>query len=72
MVDLVIINGKIVSPIEIVSAGIAIDKEKIVAIAAPENLPPATQTIDAAGKYVLPGLIDHMYVLVTPLTFLRS
>lgn len=57
-VDLVIKNGKVVTPTGVVSAGIAIDKEKIVAIAKETSLPPASKTIDASGKYVLPGLID--------------
>jgi D-hydantoinase len=57
-VDLVIKNGKVVTSTGVVSAGIAIDKEKIVAIAKETSLPPASKTIDAGGKYVLPGLID--------------
>ncbi len=56
--DLVIKNGKIVTPNEIISAGIAIDKGKIVAIASEELLPAADKTIDASGKHVLPGLVD--------------
>ncbi len=56
--DLVIKNGKIVNPTGIVSAAIGVDKGKIVAIANEEALPSADRTIDAAGKYVLPGVLD--------------
>ena len=56
--DLVVKNGKIVSPTGIVSAGIAVDKGKVVAIASEESLPSADKTIDAAGKYILPGVCD--------------
>ena len=56
--ELVIKNGKIVTPTEIISAGIAIDKGKIAVIGREDFLPPADETIDATGKYILPGLID--------------
>ncbi len=56
--DLVIKNGKIVRPDGIISAGIGVDKEKIVAITTEGNLPAADKTIDAAGKYILPGVCD--------------
>jgi dihydroorotase (multifunctional complex type) len=58
LVDMVIKNAQVVMPQNTFRAGIAIDKEKIVAIANDELLPPADRTIDAGGKYVLPGLID--------------
>lgn len=57
--DLVIKNCKIVTPTNIVSAGIAIDKGKIVSISDDAILPKAKQTIDAGGKFILPGLIDE-------------
>src|SRR3989304_642769 len=56
--ELVIKNGKLVTPTEIISAGIAIDNGKIVAIGSEDLLPPADKTIDAGGKYILPGLVD--------------
>ncbi len=60
--DLVIRNARIVSPTEITCAGIAIDKGKIVAIGSEEMLPLADNTIDAGGKYILPGVVDpHMH-----------
>ncbi|MFC1861576.1 hypothetical protein ACFLYL_04840 [Chloroflexota bacterium] len=57
--DLVIKYGKIVTPSGTYSGGIAIDKGKIVAIASEEFLPVADKTIDAGGKYILPGVIDE-------------
>ncbi len=40
------------------SASIAVDGEKIVAIGAESNLPKAEQVVDASGKTIIPGLID--------------
>ncbi len=63
MVDLAIVNGTIVNPTGTVKAGIAVDRGKIVAMAAGDNLPPAKQTIDATDRYILPGLIDpHVHL----------
>ncbi len=58
IVDMVIKNGTIVRGSGRERAGIAIDKEKIVAIATELNLPEAKEVIDADGLFVLPGLID--------------
>jgi allantoinase len=58
MYDLWIKNGKIVTGDEIFEGGIAIKDEKIAAVLAPEMAVEATETIDAAGKYVFPGAID--------------
>ena len=58
VVDLVIKNGRIVSSHCIFDAGIAINEGRIVALARESNLPRADVTIDAEGKFVLPGLID--------------
>ena len=57
-VDIVIENGQVVLPSGVVSAGIAVDKEKIVAIAKDEDLPQSDKVIDAKGNYVIPGLVD--------------
>lgn len=56
--DLIVKNGRIVSPGGITSAAIAIDKGKIVAIGSEGFLPSADKTIDADGKYILPGVCD--------------
>jgi len=57
-VDLVIKNGRIVTHAGVTREGIAANKGKVVAIADESLLPPANKTIDANGKYILPGLID--------------
>jgi len=58
VVDTVVKNCKIVSPEGITAEGIAIKEGKIVAIGNDAYLPEAEKTIDAGGKYVLPGIID--------------
>jgi dihydroorotase len=58
MTDLVIHNGRIVHPDGIVDASIAIRDGRILAIGAPDAMPAATETFDAAGLHVLPGAID--------------
>ena len=57
-VDIVVKNCKIVSPEGITPEGVAIKGGKIVAIGNDAYLPEADKTIDARGKYVLPGIID--------------
>lgn len=57
-VDLVVRNGKIVTPYDIVEAGMGVDNGRIVLIAKDTNLPEADASIDAKGGFVLPGLID--------------
>ena len=57
-VDLVIRGGRLVSSTGIMSAGIAIEGGVIVVISRDDALPDARETIDAIGKYVLPGVID--------------
>lgn len=63
VVDTVIKNGQVVSPMGIVRTGIAINKGKIVAIAPEAYLPKANRIIDAKGNYVIPGVIDpHVHL----------
>ena len=63
MIDISIVNGKIVTPNGIVSAGIGVENGTIVSIAKEPNLPAADKTIDAKGKYVFPGIIDgHVHL----------
>ncbi len=68
-VDTVIKNGQLVSADGIARKGIAIDGEKIVAIADDGDLPQARKTIDANGNFILPGIIDvHVHTgLYVPL-----
>src|SRR2546426_10626487 len=56
--DLVINNGKLVIPPDIISSTIGIKGEKIAAIATDLSGFPAKKTIDAKGNYVLPGVVD--------------
>ncbi len=59
VVDIVIKDGQIVFPSGIMRAGIAVDKGKIVALSLESQLPDAHKTIDAKGKYVIPGFVDE-------------
>lgn len=56
--DLVINGGTIVSPDAAYRASIAIKDGVVLAIGAPEAMPPAKDTLDATGLHVLPGAID--------------
>jgi len=63
MVDLIIKNGTIYTAHGSMRAAIAVDEEKIVAIAKEANLPKADKTIDASGKVIIPGIIDlHAHI----------
>lgn len=56
-------NGMVALPQGIVSAGVAVDEGKIVAVAKDANLPGADETIDAGGNFILPGMIDpHLHI----------
>jgi dihydroorotase (multifunctional complex type) len=57
-VDLVIKDGKIVTPRGIFEGSIIADNGLIVGITRDQHLPDADRVIDAKGKPVLPGLID--------------
>ena len=65
MVDLRINNGKIVLPDSVIDATLLIDKGKIVGVTAKNTTIRADQTIDAKGKYILPGGIDPHTHLAT-------
>jgi dihydropyrimidinase len=62
-VDTIVRGGQVVTATEVFDAAIAISGEKIAAIGPEHLLPKADKYIDAAGKYVLPGLIDcHVHL----------
>lgn len=62
-VDTIVTGGRVVTSSDVVEAAVAIEGGKIVAIGPASVLPPAERTIDAGGKYVLPGLIDcHLHI----------
>ena len=66
MADIVIENGWVVTPRETKCASIAVDGNRISKIAPQVDMPAADHTIDAAGKYVIPGLIDmHVHYGIT-------
>ena len=58
ILDIVIKNGKIVSPERILRGSICIKDGKISEILSDGEERQAKQVIDASGKYVFPGFID--------------
>ena len=63
-------GGTIVTPHGEMRAGLAIGDGAIAAIGKESELPQAGRTIDASGKYVLPGLVDphvHFRYVDTPI-----
>ena len=57
--DLIIRGGTVVLPqTDGVAADVAISGERIAAVLAPGTAVDAAETLDAAGKLVLPGVID--------------
>ena len=69
MLDLVITGGKVVTPNGVGVWDVAVEGERIVAVAVPGTLTAdVAKTIDATGKIVVPGGVEaHTHVL-TPLT----
>jgi dihydroorotase len=57
-IDLLVTGGTVVTPESSRRADVAIANGSIVAIEAPGTLSGATETYDAAGRHVLPGVID--------------
>ncbi|MET3661178.1 dihydroorotase family protein [Aquamicrobium ahrensii] len=58
MFDLAIKNGILVSDNSVTRANIYIDGERIGAVCPPDENYDACEVYDAAGRYVLPGLVD--------------
>lgn len=58
MVQLVIKNGKVVTPSGVQEVGIVVNEGKILGLVEDTLLPPAEQVIDAEGRFVIPGAID--------------
>jgi len=56
--DLVIKNARVVDFRGEFAGGVAVVADKIVASGPSASLPPAKRTIDAAGRCLLPGLVD--------------
>ena len=63
IVDLNVTNAKIFTQGHFIEAGISIEYDRIYKIAKGANLPRASETINAEGNVVLPGLIDaHVHL----------
>ncbi|RDV02107.1 dihydroorotase [Undibacter mobilis] len=56
--DLVIANGRIVTPDGVFEGSIAIKDGKVLAVGDAQAMPLATELFDAGGLYILPGAID--------------
>lgn len=62
-VETVISDGKIVTPTGTVDASIAIDDGEIIGIGNENALPDSSETVDASGLLVMPGVVDpHVHV----------
>jgi len=69
-VDMVLHNARIYTHGGIVEAGLAIDDGRILKIAKPANLPPASSKKNLRGHLALPGLIDpHVHLRDQQLTY---
>lgn len=63
MADLLVKNGRVVTPEYTYDASIVIDKGKVAGIVHSGPLPDAEHVIDAQGLHVLPGVIDaHVHL----------
>jgi len=56
--DLLIANGQVVTPTQVLAADVAIEGERIAGVFQPGTPLEARRTIDARGRYVVPGGID--------------
>jgi dihydropyrimidinase len=64
---LILRNGQVVTPAGIVRGGIVAEDGVITYIGADSALPSGGETIDAEGKWVIPGVIDpHVHIGVGP------
>jgi len=62
-VDLLIKNGKVYTEAGFQDLDVGVKGEKIVSLAEPGAIKEAQNTIDAKGKYILPGIIDfHTHI----------
>lgn len=59
MLDLKVVNGTLIIPgMGRVRAGVGVKDGKVVTIAAESALPDAAETVDAGGKFVIPGVFE--------------
>ncbi|MFD9123908.1 dihydroorotase family protein [Kitasatospora sp. NPDC059571] len=64
--DLVVVNGRLVTPEGVREGTVVIRDGRIDAVLDPAAAAPAGPRLDAAGRYVLPGLIDSHVHFRTP------
>lgn len=64
--DLAIVNARVVTPTGVVVGGVGARDGKIAALLAAGEQASATATIDAGGRYLLPGLLDAHVHFRTP------
>lgn len=70
MLDLAIVNGSIVTTAGVYRGTVGVSDGKIASLTAPDLEVEAKKTIDAAGKHVLPGVIDpHVHFRLVGRTF---
>lgn len=63
MVDLVIKNGRVITPEGVIYGGVGVEGSTIVCVSSDSTLPKASRTLDAEGHFVIPGLIDpHVHM----------
>ena len=68
--DLIIANGQVVTPEATFRAAVLVKEGKVAGFVSGDVLPPARETYDASGLYVLPGLIDiHVHFRDPGLTY---
>jgi dihydropyrimidinase len=75
MYDIVIRNARIVSPEATLQGDVAIQAEKVAAILEPRSDASARRTIEANGRFLIPGLIDphtHIEHMYNPEVFTRD
>ena len=73
MVDMLIRGGRVVTPAGVGELDVAVQGERIVAVATPGSLPSeASRTIDATGKLVVPGGVEAHAHIGTPMQPERS
>lgn len=61
--DLFVTNARVVKPDAVVECGIAVRDGVVSALVGPGETVPARRTVDADGRYVVPGLIDtHVHL----------
>lgn len=66
MDDLIITNGRLVCPDGVRDGGLAVQDGRITAVLPPDADPSARRRLDAAGRYLLPGVIDSHVHFRTP------